>query len=138
MVVLHRRHPHDGRQIGSLHVAQNILDGFEAEPRMLGVEQREVAASAFQDLPDARGREFDDKVTDLHITRLSHRFQAGGCHQILLPMRLLVARPSEQTTAEMDATTSMLSGIIVDIPESIATSPCPGAQHAWSSALCLN
>jgi len=37
----------------------------------------------------------------------------------------------------MDATTNMLSGINVDIPESIAASPCPGAQHAWPSALCL-
>ena len=75
VVVLPGRHAHDGREVGRLHVAQHALDGLEAEARMLGVEQREIAAGGLQDLTDPRRRELDDEVAELQLPAPGHLLQ---------------------------------------------------------------
>ena len=69
VMVFLRRHAHDRRQVGRLHVAQHALDGLEAEAGMLGVEQGEIAAGGLEDLADPGRRELDDEVPELQLAR---------------------------------------------------------------------
>ena len=54
LVVGFRRHTHDGRQIRCLEISDSVLDRFEPETGMFGVEEYEIAASFLEDVPDAR------------------------------------------------------------------------------------
>ena len=80
VVVFLRRHAHDGRQVGRLEIADGALHRFEAEARMLKVEEHEIAARRFQDVADARRGKFDDEMAELDVPVAGHGLQVVTRH----------------------------------------------------------
>ncbi len=82
MVIIARRHAHDGRQLGRLHVAQHRLEGIEAEAAMLHVQEHIFAARHLHDLADTGRIEFDQKDAELGTARLRHVLQTILSHPL--------------------------------------------------------
>ena len=99
MVVILARHAHDRRKIGGLEIAQRALDRLQAEARMLEIEQGEIAACRFHDVPDAGRCEFNDEMPEFRgFRRFCHGLEAAFSHSRLpYPVQspLVTAEPSQ-------------------------------------------
>ncbi len=79
MIIL-RGDADDHRQIGRLEISDRALHRLQAEAGMFEVEQDEVAAGRFEDMPDAWRGELDDEVAEFRRSHPRHFLETASRH----------------------------------------------------------